>query len=244
MPLLINASLLSYVLSYYNPKKILQIVSISKRIQNLMDISIKHYQIQSSFKDIIKPIDDFCSYVLYYFQHYNIKSNLHYLTYYLLEYSQTTNKVFINPQNKYVQTLIKLIPKNIVLTITTTKNIIPSIKNYSTIVGVNIILDSFTEEDINYLFDSIIPISIEFFSFKSNNLFKSEGNTLLKRLNKLPYLKEIKLKGIILDNCWKEYNNFKNITKIESICFNFNNPIKKRKIKKILNHLQKKSYLR
>ena len=97
--------------------------------------------------------------------------------------------------------------------------------------------DFFTEEDINYLFDSIIPISIEFFSFKSNNLFKSEGNTLLKRLNKLPYLKEIKLKGIILDNCWKEYNNFKNITKIESICFNFNNPIKKRKIKKILNHL-------
>ena len=59
-------------------------------------------------------------------------------------------------------------------------------------------------------------------------------------MNKLPYLKEIKLKGIILDNCWKEYNNFKNITKIESICFNFNNPIKKKKDKKDFKSLIEK----
>ena len=242
MPFILNTQLLSCVFSFYTPKQRLKIVAINKRIQRAMNISIEHYKMQSSFRYVIKPTDNFLAYFDYYNKYYKVKEYKDYLYYYLCDYAKT-NFIYIN--FSYFFENVKYIRDNCILTITSTKNILPLKLLFPSIVGVEITIDSIKTEEIEMIFDNVIPNTIEYFTLKFKRQTLNENNeseTLMKRLIKMDNLKKINIKRLPFISL-EQYEKINNINKIESIGFEFIRFNKKERevltgILKKINHLK------
>lgn len=218
------------IFSYLKNSIKYNVIKNSKKSQKFLNISKEDYSIISSFKSTITHNKNMAAYYNYYIQQFtaiNPIAIIDYLTSYFTDYS-LSNPIEINNVHKYSVLIISKISQNIIVNIVSLnkeENVLNNITDLDNIKQVNVEVPNIEKKDFEFLFDKLIPRSVEYLNFNYNFstiFYETEYKYIYSNISKLTQIKKFKMIDKILVSRYLQYfgPNFPN-NRCLSILFDF-----------------------
>lgn len=216
-----NEKTVLVLLSFFDEKKRLNIIKTSKSYQIKLGYIKDDFVLIDSLAEIVQERDDMSSYLKYYTMKYPNIDKLSiesYLLTYFKEYIKDSPIVLSN-ENEFTSTVINLLSENIVLNIVSLKAIEGvNIVNSTKIRKVNVKIENINKEQIEILFNTLIPKKVQELNFEYKflpSLYEIEPNIIYEKITSLKELRKFTIQEELLEENFIKY--FGGLKKLENI---------------------------
>ena len=208
------------LLSFFSEKKRFNIIKTSKFYQIKLGYLKEDFALIDSLAEVVKERYDMSAYLHYYTMKYPNIDKLSIESYLLTYFKEYCNDspIYLSNEGEFTAKVISVLSKNIVLNIDSLNEIKGVDVVNSEIKRVNVRIENISKEDIEILFDTLIPRKVREINFEMQflpEMYEIEPDVVYNKINKLTKLRKM----IIQEQLYEEdfFKNFGELTQLETI---------------------------
>lgn len=208
------------LLSFFSEKKRFSIIKTSKFYQIKLGYIKEDFALIDSLAEVVQERDDMSSYLNYYTMKYPNIDRLSIESYLLTYFKEYCNDspICVSNEGAFTPKVISVLSRNVVLNIDSLEEIEGVDVVNSEIKRVNVRIENISEEEIEILFNRMIPRKVREIIFEKKFLpefYEIQPNVIYQKMNKLTNLR----KFIIQEQLYEDdfFKNFGELSKLETI---------------------------